>query len=445
MNTKRLSLTGLASRNSQQGAVLVVGMILLLVLMIGAVSMMSSSVQDEKMTGNARRSVDALMAAEAGMQRALTEMDEERWYDYTCADFADGSATFLSSDSHDGKSAYVLTYVTDSCQVSSDPDSLNPNLITALRLVSSGQVTGTNAQRQIEFELRHTGGPSWPAIYLNDNGSCDYTSAGSEKFEIDGSGGAALGSNSPECAGSAEQSAIDRDSLENHVGGIHNILFDSDFTTPEGLRKFYNDVKDLNGNTGDAADGTATDTDKIYVGPHVTTGNNKKPVNMGMPDSDTDADDVPEDMRVTVIEGDMKFGGSDYGAGLLIVTGDVEFSGTPNWDGMMIILGDVTVKGGGGTNPAKEGFNGTMIVTNIEDTSADPWKYSDDPVEYNHQAGGGSASYTFDCDMLLETRKMLAAMSGKSPETLFPVDCSAGSGGPMGRAYIHEWYEVVNQ
>lgn len=439
----KISSTTSIGPRKQKGAVLVVGMILLLILMIGAVTMMNSSVQDEKMTGNARRSVDALMAAEAGMQRALTEMDEERWYDYTCADFVDGSAVFLSGDSHiDGKSSYVLTYVTDSCQVSSDPDELNPNLITALRLVSTGLVTNTNAERQIEFELRHTGGPSWPAIYLNDDGSCTYVSAGSETFAIDGSGGAALGANSPECAKAANDSAEAKGALSNHVGGIHNLLFDSDFTTPEGLREFYEKVTALDNADNAAVTGTTDDPDKVYVGPQLST-STKAPETMGSPDENDDG--VPDDMRVTVIEGDMKFGGNDYGAGLLIVKGDVEFGGTPNWDGMMIILGDVTVKGGGGTNPAKEGFNGTMLVTKIDDFDDNPWVYSEDPVTYRHQAGGGSASYTFDCDMLLETKDMLAGMPGVSASDLFPVDCTGGSGGPMGRAYIHEWYEVVNE
>ncbi|PSL15857.1 PilX-like prepilin protein [Marinobacterium halophilum] len=58
--------------HKQQGAVLLVGLILLAILMIGATSLMNATISDERMTGNSKTHTEAFFAAEAG-RRAFVD------------------------------------------------------------------------------------------------------------------------------------------------------------------------------------------------------------------------------------------------------------------------------------------------------------------------------------------------------------------------------------
>ncbi|MBP0048871.1 pilus assembly PilX N-terminal domain-containing protein [Marinobacterium sp. AK62] len=59
----------------EQGSVLLIGMIFLVVLMIGATSIMNSAVQDERITGNTKTSLQAFFAAEAGYREMIEHLE----------------------------------------------------------------------------------------------------------------------------------------------------------------------------------------------------------------------------------------------------------------------------------------------------------------------------------------------------------------------------------
>lgn len=58
----------------QQGSVLLIGMIFLVILMVGATSIMTSAVQDERISGNTKSSLEAFFAAEAGYREMVEHL-----------------------------------------------------------------------------------------------------------------------------------------------------------------------------------------------------------------------------------------------------------------------------------------------------------------------------------------------------------------------------------
>jgi hypothetical protein len=63
--------------HKQQGAVLLIGMIMLVILMLGATSLMNSTVMDERLAGNSKASAEAFYAAETGYLQALEHLEPE--------------------------------------------------------------------------------------------------------------------------------------------------------------------------------------------------------------------------------------------------------------------------------------------------------------------------------------------------------------------------------
>jgi type IV pilus assembly protein PilX len=71
MQQPKISLARAGSARSQGGAALVVGMILLMVLTLLAISGMNSATLELQMAGNAQYSENAFQAAETGVEEAL--------------------------------------------------------------------------------------------------------------------------------------------------------------------------------------------------------------------------------------------------------------------------------------------------------------------------------------------------------------------------------------
>ncbi|MBV0932998.1 pilus assembly PilX family protein [Marinobacterium weihaiense] len=65
-------------RKRQDGAVLLIGMILMLILMVGAVSLMNGTTLDERLAGNSKASAEAFYAAEAGQLEAWQYLTEDK-------------------------------------------------------------------------------------------------------------------------------------------------------------------------------------------------------------------------------------------------------------------------------------------------------------------------------------------------------------------------------
>lgn len=461
----------------QAGSALVIGMIFLLIMTVAAVTMMSSSVQDERMTGNTRRASNAFLAAEAGMGDSLGQMDEKSWYDYRCN--ADGSLEvmvdgqyvavpdpFITNDSYTDSSGYVVTYLNE-C------DNEGSGFITSLKFRSAGDEL--DAFRQVEYSMSH-GKASFPALFLNDNGHCTFDAGPSSSYNFQGNGGPAVSTGSGQCKSDVE-TAIEGKEAQYSGGVIHQNPA-PDFHTAEGLQDFYNSLipaaADPCGDFGTAAyasDSCVTGNLHMHRSPAVSYHQNH-----GFSTTPVYAKDIDDadgtmgstgDERTYIVHGDLNSTGSIQGAGLLLITGDAYFGGTPDWEGIIIVLGGLAEIGGGG-NPGT-GFNGTMIISDIEyaplpsptgnnataqeledykkhagfyPQDASNWVLGGAGEIHWDVAGGGGGTYQYDCMALRTSHQMLVAMGADMSDFEEP-DCSSGSSGTFGNSFITDWYEVV--
>lgn len=423
----------------QQGAVLVIGMILLLVLTIAGVSMMSSTTQDEKLSGNTRRASDAFMAAEAGTSESVNFLcyehvegegvgdkylcdgnkkhdDEDNpainppeWFRYSCKDVDDDGDYELV-----GPSGSVVAADTDllvpavmqhrsatntfRVQYSDRPDDgesdgeadcvpkvqagISTGAVESMSLASIG--SQTNSVRTIHFNLGHGGAggeASWPAVFVNDDPSspnCNFDFGPSNAYEYNGKGGPALSTNSTECADDIRAADTSDGQL---IGGVVSNNPAPWFTAPSRLEE-----EDRGALREFYAALMGSDhTENIYPDPpgkelkgdETPDPVDLKGVSLGSVGDADDPDDYDE-MKVIVVHGDVEMSGSTQGSGVLVITGTAKFGGTPNWDGLIIVLGGSVDIGGGGT---KNGLQGTMIVSNVD------WNEGGDKLLYCNKEG----------------------------------------------------------
>lgn len=469
-------------RQHQRGSVLVIGMIFLVIIMIGAVTIMNSSVQDEKISGNSKRSSDAFMAAEAGMSAALAKLRSKdqsynppSWFYYSCAAGelvdpdgnvypAGSSGTFVASTDYGDGATYTVQYG-GACE--SDVKG-----IKTISLVSTG--AQANSERQVHFNVAHDGDASWPAVFVNDDPDaappeCNFDFGPSSAYEYDGKGGPALSTNTDACTDDIRDADANSGQL---VGGVIANNPAPDFTDPDGgLKEFYKALK------------ASAHTQNVYPSEPKNANKGVEPVDLNSPSfssvdlgSPGDVSDPTaySDLQSIIVHGDLDMPGNLSGAGVLVVTGTAHFGGTPNWDGLIIILGgNVDIGGGGTTN----GLRGTMVVANLDfggfdycnedgvcQSTEDPanyysptpredsWDYAGSPEINWDVSGGGTARYNYGCELLRKVNNFLLddseadidpAVSFPGPDSCPDTDGS-GQTGSYGDIYVFDWYEEVN-
>ncbi|MBV0932993.1 pilus assembly PilX family protein [Marinobacterium weihaiense] len=399
----------------QRGMVLLVGMIFLLVLTVIGVSLMTGATQDERLSGNSKRSSDAFLAAEAGSKAAITELcteyvdengygggqnycdpDENKmdeainppeWFYYACRCVDDCSASNVSDRTYAlvtpegtviGENDTVYLYQDE---VFANADSDNPALkstfsvslgrcepkngelegaLETLSLISEGKQS--NAERKIHFNLGQSSGGgdvSWPAVFVNDDPDdpdCDFDFGPSNSYLYDGRGGPAISTNTKACADQIRNADDGEGQLK---GGVVVNNPEPDFTSPGGQEKFFA-----------ALDAYTPSDRKVFGEPDSNPNKNMVVVKQDLPkDLGTPGD--PSSMKTTIIYGNLNITGGLSGAGILVVTGEANFGGTPHWDGIIMVLGGHVDIGGGG---AANGLDGTLIVSNIDFGDDDPYK-----------------------------------------------------------------------
>lgn len=466
----------------QRGSVLVIGMIFLVILMIGAVTIMNSSVQDEKISGNTKRSSDAFMAAEAGIAAAVDELDGANWYTggYVC----DGgvlkidvsgtmtpvssspSATLVSASQPGDPFNYVVRF-NDACTLD------GYGFLESVGLVSDGAQTG--ASRTIVFDVKH-GNTTWPAVFVNDNSddattACNFSSLGSTgTYGFFGNGGPPFATNSKNCQNHLS-SYLDGSGKTD--GPIAQANPAPEFTSVDGLFDFYKSIfPSSKENIDFSSDPYSSPSEGLFVyqSSYSTLNKDKdKKVIVPVEDKDVFKDASGEMNGVYIINGDFENKtGNVTGSGVLMIMGNAKFSGTPNWDGIILVMGGTVEIGGGGTSGT--GFKGTMIVSDIDynckfnagactnvyyDPSDSDYGDAAYPLKNTWSAGaggqikwdtsgGGSAGYHYDCNEVVEAYALLEALSANTSDFDKP-DCSSGSDGDYGASYRDDWYEVVNQ
>lgn len=155
----------------EQGAVLVIGLIFLTILMLGAVSMMDSSVMDERMAGNSRASHNAFMAAEAGQHAAVSHVLSN--WDSVRTGCAVGNELSAVSDTFnaDLNSSYIVTYA--NCGADN------------IRLRSEGYA-GATAMRAIVFDVKNGLPAVKPPAAISCFGACTVDPGNASDAPIDG-------------------------------------------------------------------------------------------------------------------------------------------------------------------------------------------------------------------------------------------------------------------
>lgn len=486
MNIQNRAVLQTGRRRREGGSVLLIGMIFLVMLMVGAVSVMNSSVQDEKVSGNTKRSSNAFLAAEGGMHDALGQMDQAAWYDYKCnadgslevmvsGSYASAPTPFLTNDSYTGTSNYEVVYL-DEC--TEEPST---GFITSLKFQSSGnaghvQKSDRKAEREVVFAMAH-GEASFPAIFLNDDGSCNFDPGSSNAYNVLGNGGPAISTSTAQCETDVEAAISGKE--DQYSGGVINFNPAPNFHTPAGLEAFYNSLIPASGACADFGSYGEPDScitgnlhlhraDEGSVSYHKNKGFESDPVSAKDIDDADGSMGSTGDERVYVVHGDFDSTGSIDGAGVLVITGDAHFGGTPDWEGIIVVLGGEVSIGGGGTSTT--GFNGTMIISDVNygslphptGNSATPDELDDykDYAGFYPQStsgwssggsgdinwdagGGGTATYRYDCNALKTSHEMLTSMGAVMADFEKP-DCSGGSAdGTFGNSFVTDWYENV--
>ena len=146
-------------RPHQSGAVLIVAMIFLIVMTLLAISGMSTTSMEEKMTSNAQESTRAFQAAETALAQAINDLNS---YDLT--------GTFVVPTTQIADTDLSSAYRTDFLGISAPPLVLNdPDLLNNINCYETANFdfvsTGTSAGG-LTVEIH---GGAWQ---LKKNGTC---------------------------------------------------------------------------------------------------------------------------------------------------------------------------------------------------------------------------------------------------------------------------------
>lgn len=404
------------ARGSQRGAALATGLILLLAMTITGVTVISQSVQDEKMTGNQKQSTDAFLAAEAGIRQAKIEwsggtgaLTNDEWGDWLTGS-SPACDSYLTNGYDNDSNAWFASAFGDHGRFEVYVRACNATDGTTT-LVSLGKnQTDTGTTRILTVTLAGPSGVRGGGLggAINFNGPVgQFDAANSNSYKVDGNGGTAVGASTDNSREVIESDIDGKGRLDNYDGGIDTIDFPSPWNTPENLQSFVESIK-----------ATAD-----YVG------------------SDSSQINTSGAWSSQVITGDanVDFKGNTSGSGVLVVEGDLSFSGTPSWDGLIIVLGgDVSTNGGG-----SGGLDGSMFIANLNTPPDGDWSFNDGGSNFLVN-GGGTADYVYDCDSLVQARNLLGDVA--KSQWMMDDNCESGSGGSStpesSDFYATDWNEL---
>jgi len=391
----------------QAGAVLVFSILVLLILTVLGVASMSSSNMQERMAGNARLEAEAFAAASAGVSNslnyAITQFDDAAVLpDLNCGglehegwmEVVDGEKVPWASEwaSHPpvavGNAQYQLRMYCLVDQSPPDPDDAfcvaNPDACgqprSQLFVESRGQrlVGGQPvAERSIEVRVGLVGdfaaGDGCSAMCLPGGVPANFQFPNSNRFKVDGDGGPAITTGTDELR-DAIRNGIRDNRIGNYEGGIATTEIGKPWNDPasvEAFRTWAEFGASFNGNA-------------YYDSTFRQSGN---------PEYGTELNP-----QITYFDGNVDFGGTVSGHGIMVVNGTFEGGGTPQFNGLLVVLGGEFVINGGGTGGGPEG---SVVILNSDGSGNSNLDFGTVGAAF---AGGGSALYAFDCENLIDAR-----------------------------------------
>jgi hypothetical protein len=450
-------------RSTQHGTVLVIGLLLLLIITIVAVSSMSSTHMQERMAGNARTQALAFQVASAGASDSMDfYLDHRLEVPLTsCAPpelwtiNLGHTATMVPPNI--GPHRVRLTQQLYCLQAPIRPQYFV--LSTGEVLAGTGIDETTIARRGIEIRIERPGDPDCGALcFLGCDSDNEYRFPTSNAFLVDGDTNPAI--TTPEECRQEVRDAIRNNRIGNYLGGISGfseplpppwsstetvndfrkqLLTTMGASEPDSLEPFRIDQTDLLAGSG-----------PVTTAPGYTWQFIEPPGGGTFTDAGSTQYGTTSNPQITYIAGDADLRGTVSGAGILVVEGNLEWRGTPPFEGLILVLGGQFKVGGGGTGG---NFAGSLVVVNI-------WK-DHDPTGLKNQGyytnwynkhgtdylsdefgkvdldfrGGGTAFYGYDCD-LLEGLSDDLGLSGWNPQ------CGADDGGALVER-IASWRENI--
>lgn len=473
-------------RSHHNGAVLVVGLLLLLVITIVAVASMANTHMQERMAGNAHTQALAFEVASGGVPGSLAFFETNQGSVPGCAS---SSATWndptpveatVDAPTQIGPHTVSLTRQLY-CVDAEATGRVRPQyfVLNTGEVLSGGSVI---ARRSIEVRFLEgppPGGPDCGAICFP---SCDpendsYAFPNSNAYQVDGNGNPAITTACPETV----RASIRNNRIGNYDGGIGS--FDDEnplvwpWDSPGSINQFRLAILDAMGaGSYDAApnnvfnvDNTTSPSGGVTSLAGVTqavrtdvdadgnrapiTDTNGNPINYTWEfieptpgqtflDAGSTTYGTPDNPQITYIAGNADMRGTVSGAGILIVEGTLDWAGTPPFQGLILVLGGGFAVNGGGQGG---NFAGSLAVVNIWESYTGYDKVGA-PVDYVRDefgpinvdfTGGGTALYRYDCDALADLSTDLQ-LGGWDPQ------CGAGAGGNEEiSARIASWRESL--
>lgn len=419
------------SLKQQQGSVLLIGMIFLVVLMIGATSIMNSAVQDERITGNTKAKANTFMAAEAGLAFAKDHI-ESNSSSFTCGDYSDPAFAPLQRLDGTGQITNIgfgqiingINSTKFSIHVYCNGNDIH--------IRSVGAMSNDNVKSTLVAKFQDNASPGGPESILNlPDGANSFSPPSSKNFQVNGNGNTAVSTDTDDnadfildaIAGKGGQDKTDNfHDGEGNGGSVAAAEFPSPWGTASDMESFIGMIE-------------KSGSSQVVTYP----GGTKISGNESLGDSTE-----PTDMQVTIIDGDAEISGTVAGNGLLIVKGEITFKGTPDWNGVIIGLGgSFTISGGGGGG---NNTNGSIYVANIDQSSLG-WEFNNNKGENIGSnvdiSGGGKGALNYNCQNVYNVWSMLDSITSNETGSLWKApSCDGSSGSGTGESLtLSDWYE----
>lgn len=397
-------------RINQQGSVLIISLLLLLIITIVGVSGVSNSVLGDRLASNQRQLSLAFMAAESGLVNA------KQWFDDTAnlATWGDSKAAMdgINKLANSG-SVNDLNWQVESAVFNGDE----------VTIVSCGTVANTGVNRCLSsIYVKGAGGGNLAAMNIIGNIK-KFDTANSNSFQIIGAKdkdgntvGPALATNTKDNADLILKDINNKGRLDNYIGGIAQVTFDDPFGDPEKMNDFITGIK----NEWSAM--ANTDPRKGVA-----------PSNMGSPSTST----TPAVMKITYHQGNLELKGTSKGAGILVVNGNLTISGNNiEFEGLVIVTGQSFVMKGGGSRD----LLGALVFANPILNTNSEWSFGQAEATFEFDiSGGGNAVFKYDTQVLKKAWTILG--DSNIAKTLWQVDESISASATKSK--IYGWGEYI--
>ncbi|WP_213458718.1 PilX N-terminal domain-containing pilus assembly protein [Thiocapsa sp.] len=390
------------SSKSQHGAALIIGLLLVAVASLGAITSMRGTLLQDRMVSNQQNKIISQMAAEAGAGRFLEWLSDsgrsntdELSSDWKNTDKRKHPATkkVIHVDAQTGSNQFPPF---GHYYIPKEPDWGKEGEIPVTIVGISRSGSEILAETQLQLSIRLDGSsvfepsPAPPAALTLGGKVTGFSAANSNPFKITGG--------DDNVAVATDQNFSDGDSLvkreipKNRTGNYTGGGLATPSVTAMDLGLPWSNAMELKKLVDHAE--TRMPNQTAYNAGDGTF--DLSSVNIGSSGSE----------MVTVVRGNAEIKGNKAGAGILIVTGDLTWSGTPDFKGLVVVLGgDLTWNGGG-----NGGVRGSIYIANID--QSDPANWSFDSSSGTRFNGGGNASLVYDKTLLTNTLNGLGKGGG---------------------------------